>query len=142
MQRRRFLAAAAAALSAPLVAGCAGGSGGGSQVAETTEVAMAASQFDPRNIHVEAGATVTWTNEDSVGHTVTNASDNWTFDQAVDGGGTAAFTFDAAGVYDVYCRYHGTADPLEGMSMKVAVGDATIQEPLGGSTGGSSGAYG
>ena len=102
---------------------------------------MVDSQFDPRNVRVDVGATVTWTNEDVAGHTVTNASDNWSFDETVDGGATASHAFEASGVYDVYCRFHGTAD-LTGMSMKVAVGDATIDQPLGAGGGGGTGPYG
>ena len=134
MHRRRYLAAAAGLL-APLLAGCTdGGSsdGGRAEVVETTDVSMVDSQFDPQNIRVAEGGTVTWTNEDGTTHTVTNASDNWSFDTEVPGGGSTEFTFDSAGVHDAYCRFHGSAD-LSGMSMKIAVGDATIEAPLGGS---------
>lgn len=142
MERRRFLAVSTG-LVAPLVAGCLGGedgNGGGSgdQVARTSDIAMVANQFDPRNVHVSAGTTVTWTNEDGTAHTVTSASDNWSYDEQVSGSDEAAFTFEDSGVYDVYCTFHGSAD-LTGMSMKVGVGDATIEEPLGGSGGGGGG---
>jgi plastocyanin len=136
MERRRLLAACGTAATA-IVAGCLGGGDGGNQVVETAEVSMTGSQFDPRNVHVDAGATATWTNDDSVAHTVTSASDNWSFDAEVAGGEATAHTFDASGVYDVYCAFHGSAD-LTGMSMKVGVGDATIESPLGGSDGGGS----
>lgn len=98
---------------------------------------MVGSQFKPRNIQIATGATVTWMNEDSTAHTVTNASDNWSKDANVLGGEQATHTFDESGVYDVYCTYHGSAD-LSGMSMKIGVGDASIQNPLGG----GGGAYG
>lgn len=144
MQRRDVLTAAIA-LATPAVAGCTGGGDGsdgdgGGEVVRTSEVSMVGSQFDPRNIHVSTGATVTWTNDDSAGHTVTNASDNWSFDQQVPGGESAEFAFEEPGVYDVYCRFHGSAD-LSGMSMKVGVGDATIESPLGGSAQGGGGPY-
>lgn len=136
MRRRTFLAGAAATSAA--VAGCSGGStdGGTTEattdrpVVETTSVAMTNSQFDPRNIAVGTGETVTWTNEDDYAHTVTSASDNWNKDTDVSAGGSTTYTFDDSGVYDVYCELHGSAD-LSGMSMKVAAGDATIEEPLG-----------
>lgn len=154
--KRRNVLEAASAIAAGLLAGCTGGGDGGgdggedgggdgSNVEETANIAMVGSQFDPRNARVDAGTTVTWTNEDSAGHTVTSASDNWDFDATVDGGGEATYTFEDSGVYDVYCRFHGSAD-LTGMSMKIAVGDATIESPLGGgsgsSDGGSGGPYG
>lgn len=147
MNRRTFLTTTGS-IASTTVAGCAGGgdggsASGGSEIVETADVAMVGSQFDPRNIHVPAGATVRWTNENSAAHTVTNASDNWSFDAEVSGGDTAEFTFEESGVYDVYCRFHGSTD-LTGMSMKVGVGDATIEEPLGAgrSSSGGSDPYG
>ncbi|MDG5778015.1 plastocyanin/azurin family copper-binding protein [Haloarculaceae archaeon H-GB2-1] len=139
MDRRTFLATGTF-LATTQVAGCSGGGSGGNggngdQVVETTSVSMTDSQFDPRNVAVESGATVTWTNDDSTDHTVTAASDNWSLDATVPGGASTSHPFEADGVYDVYCRFHGSAD-LTGMSMKVAVGDATISDPLGGSSGG------
>lgn len=97
---------------------------------ETSTVDMVDFQFDPRNVHVDNGPEVTWINQDSTSHTVTNASDNWSKDTVVEGGGETTHTFTDSDVYDVYCRFHGSAD-LSGMSMKISVGDATIQDPLG-----------
>lgn len=134
MKRRQFLVGTAA-VSTAIVAGCSSGSGGGADVVETTSVSMTDSQFDPRNIAVEEGATVTWSNDDGHSHTITSASDNWEKDMEVDGGGESTHTFDESGVYEVYCRFHGSAD-LSGMSMKIAVGDASIDDPLGAGGGG------
>ena len=144
MIRRRAFLGAAATSGLALVAGCTGGSNpGGSggngngeaSVEETSSVSMTGSQFDPRNIHVDTGTTVTWTNDDNFEHTVTSASDNWDKDSSVAGGEETTFTFEESGVYDVYCSNHGGSD-LSGMSMKVGVGDATIESPLGGGGGG------
>src|SRR5918997_189668 len=53
-----------------LGAGCSGGSEDAEAVA-ATEVRMAKSyRFDPKTIEIEAGQTVTWTNEDNFTHTV------------------------------------------------------------------------
>ncbi|MFB6086330.1 MAG: hypothetical protein ABEJ84_05940 [Halodesulfurarchaeum sp.] len=49
-------------------------------------------------------------------------------------------TFEESGVYEAYCSYHGSAS-LSGMSMKIAVGDATIEDPLGESSDGDGGIY-
>lgn len=151
--RRHFLRASGAAAVAITVAGCSGGSddsggttdtagGGSAAVKETTEVALTGSQFEPRNISIDPGATVTWTNEDGYAHTVTSASNNWSFDKEVSAGGSVSYTFEKSDVYDVYCKFHGSAE-LTGMSMKIAVGDATIASPLGTNSGddGSSGGY-
>ncbi|MFB6304485.1 MAG: cupredoxin domain-containing protein [Haloferacaceae archaeon] len=121
------------------VAGCS--ADGGTAGVETSSVSMVDEQFDPRNVRVDAGTTVTWTNEDPTAHTVTSASDDWNVDVEVPGGETVSHTFENAGVYGVYCRFHGSRD-LTGMSMKVAVGDATIAEPLGDGGDGGGGAYG
>lgn len=140
LRKRRFLAVTAAS-TVPLVAGCTGTNNGGSggedaTVEETSDVSMTGNQFQPRNIHVDAGMTVTWTNDDGFEHTVTSASDNWDKDTSVSGGGQATHTFKNSDVYDVYCTIHGGSD-LSRMSMKVGVGDATIESPLGGDSGGS-----
>jgi plastocyanin len=61
--------------------------------------------FDPSNLTVKTGTTVTWTNMDGVNHTVT--SDTGLFDSGELGkGGTFSFTFDKAGVYTYYCVPH------------------------------------
>ena len=65
----RFLLPAVAA-AALVVAGC-GGSGASNEPVATSEVSMAKSYvFEPRVIEIEAGETVTWTNDDNFTHTV------------------------------------------------------------------------
>lgn len=138
MERRTFIATTGC-VSALAVAGCTGGSD--PAVEETTDVTMVDSQFDPRNIHADAGSTVSWTNEDETSHTVAAASDNWAKDSEVAAGAETTHTFEESGVYDVYCRFHGDAD-LSGMSMKVGIGTATIESPVGdGGDGDSDGGY-
>lgn len=130
--RREFLRSAVAG-GLVLVAGCAGGGtdpGNGTTENGPATVSMTQSQFDPRNSNVDTGATVTWTNDSGVDHTVTSASANWEEDVVVASGEETTHTFEESGVYEVYCSYHGSAD-LSGMSMKVGVGGATIEEPLG-----------
>ncbi len=138
MQRRKFLTTSAT-ISIGISTGCLEGDGqqentegknGQTSIQETNSVSMVNSQFSPRNIHIDIGTTVTWTNDDGFGHTITSASDNWEKDTEVSGGGSTTYTFEESGVYDVYCRFHGSED-LSGMSMKIAVGNATIQSPLG-----------
>lgn len=131
LTRRTFLGTTGTSVAFGL-AGCSGGSGdgGGTDIPETTTIAMVDTQFDPRNTHVDTGATVTWENEDDTAHTVTSASDNWSKDAEVAGGEQTTHTFEQAEVYEVYCTFHGSTD-LSGMSMKIGVGDATIEDPLG-----------
>lgn len=143
MLKRRAVLNGLATGAVVLLAGCSGGSqpGGSASVEETSSVSMTGSQFAPRNVHVATGTEVTWTNDDSTEHTVTSASDNWSKDAVVPAGQQTTHTFRESGVYEVYCRYHGSAD-LSGMSMKVGVGDASIDDPLGGGGGGGGGGYG
>lgn len=137
ISRRQFLTVVTA-VGASSITGCLGDGSGGEESSdetdivneETSEVSMSGSQFHPRNIHVDVGTTVTWVNEDSTDHTVTNASDNWRFDETVTGGESVEYTFEDSGVYDVYCSFHGFEN-LTGMSMKIGVGEATIENPLG-----------
>jgi len=62
---------------------------------------------------ISAGSTVTFVNNDSVGHTVTNgengvAAADALFDEPLADGGTFEFTFDTPGVYQVTCKIHST----------------------------------
>jgi plastocyanin len=99
--KRRFLASAVSAL-ALLAVGC-GGSGDATPVA-TTEVTMAKSyRFDPEVIRIEAGETVTWTNEDNFTHTVEVEGQP---DREVGQGESVSITFDEPGTYDYVCTLH------------------------------------
>ena len=65
------------------------------------------------DITIAAGSTVTWVNNDSVGHTVTNGENgspatDALFDEPVADGGTFEFTLDSPGVYLVTCRIHSS----------------------------------
>lgn len=64
--------------------------------------------FDSNNITVKVGTTVTWTNKDSVAHTVT--ADSPSSDAPASGdianGQTYSFTFNKAGTYAYHCQIH------------------------------------
>lgn len=64
--------------------------------------------FNPGTITVKAGTKVTWTNEDSVSHTVT--ADNPSSDAPASGniakGQSYSFTFTKAGTYAYHCTPH------------------------------------
>jgi plastocyanin len=100
MRKFLFPAVAAAALVA---AGCAG-SGESSEPVATTEVEMVKSyRFDPKVIEVEAGDTVTWTNEDNFTHTVQVDGQE---DHEVGTGESVSITFDTPGTYRYVCTLH------------------------------------
>ncbi len=99
---RKFLLPAVAA-AAVFAAGC-GGSGESSQPVATSEVQMVKSyRFDPKVIEIEAGQTVTWTNEDNFTHTVQVDGQE---DHKVEQGESVEITFDEPGNYDYVCTLH------------------------------------
>jgi amicyanin len=73
--------------------------------AETTDVTIAGFSFQPAEITVPVGSTVTWTNQDSVIHTVT-ARDG-TFDSGnLSHNETFSHTFQESGTFEYYCTIH------------------------------------
>jgi plastocyanin len=98
---RKYLLSVVAA-AAVFTAGC-GGSGTSEPVA-ATEVEMVKSySFDPKVIEIEAGDTVTWTNEDNFTHTVQVDGQE---DHKVEQGESVEITFDEPGTYDYVCTLH------------------------------------
>lgn len=65
--------------------------------------------FSPNNISVKAGMTVSWTNLDSVSHTVT--ADTPSADAPASGtlskGDSYSFKFTKAGTYKYHCNFYG-----------------------------------
>jgi plastocyanin len=130
MKRWLLLLLACAALSL-VVAGCGGddddGGGGGAQNDEQpaesgggggaekesgggagggTQVAMKGIKFNPASVRVSAGDTVTWTNDDTVGHDVTGDGFKSGDPGAMQNGDTFEHTFDKAGTFDYVCTVH------------------------------------
>src|SRR3990167_355011 len=61
--------------------------------------------FSPATLTIKAGETVTWTNQDSAGHSAT--ADDTTFDTGVlNQGQSGSFTFSKAGAFTYYCSVH------------------------------------
>lgn len=72
--------------------------------------------FNPAVLSVPTGTTVTWTNGDSVAHTVT--SDTGAFESGnLAKGQSFSYTFNTAGTYDYICSIHPS------MKGKVVVGE-------------------
>lgn len=73
--------------------------------AETNEVKIEDFAFSPATIKVKKGTTVTWTNNDSVAHTVTG--DNGGPDsEPIAQGSTYSYTFNETGTFDYHCKPH------------------------------------
>jgi len=99
--RSRFLLPLAAL--ALVAAGC-GGAGESDEPVATTEVTMAKSyRFDPHTIEIEAGQSVTWTNDDNFTHTVQVDGQE---DHEVEPGESVSIEFDDPGAYRYVCRLH------------------------------------
>lgn len=67
--------------------------------------------YDPAEVTVSVGATVTWTNDDTAAHTVTSGTPtdgpDGIFDSSiVMSGNTFEYTFEEAGDYDYFCIVH------------------------------------
>lgn len=78
------------------------------------DVAIIDFEYEPKEITVTPGTTVRWTNEDRFGHTVTAGDPrepeglfDGTLGETIDGAGeTFEYTFDEAGTFPYYCRFH------------------------------------
>ena len=74
------------------------------QAVEST-VTIANYSYSPATLTIKVGDTVTWTNQDSVGHTAT-ADDN-SFDTGIlTKGKSGTITFNKAGTYPYHCTPH------------------------------------
>lgn len=63
--------------------------------------------FNPSSVTVKTGTTVTWVNNDSVPHDITNDPDGSKFkSQTLQQGENFKFTFDTAGTFPYYCGIH------------------------------------
>ena len=71
------------------------------------DVKIASFAFDPPTLTIQAGTTVTWTNEDSAAHTVV-ADDNSFSSKNLSKGDTFSFTFAQAGTYTYRCGIHAS----------------------------------
>ena len=75
--------------------------------AADTMVVVKLFQFQPAQLQVKLGTTVTWVNEDEILHTVTLDDKAGGFDAPLDGKGKQfSFRFTQPGVYRYYCDRH------------------------------------
>lgn len=71
------------------------------------EVSIADFAYSPESITVKAGTAVTWTNQDTVGHTVTTEDGSEGPDSETLAKGDAySYTFNTPGTYNYYCAPH------------------------------------
>ncbi len=98
-----------------------GGGGGGGGGVPANQVWMQGTAFNPATRTVAVHTTVTWINQDPIGHTVTKSSGPGAAFDSGTLGQSAQFqvTFDSAGTYEYYCKIHGS--PGAGMHGTVVV---------------------
>lgn len=72
-------------------------------VTSASAISIQGFAFSPATLTVKKGTTVTWTNNDSVIHTIKSASFN---SGNLAKGDTFKFTFDTAGTFDYSCGVH------------------------------------
>lgn len=101
------------AIGLALAGGDGGGGGGesasaGGSAMGTTEVTIADFDFEPPAIEVDAGAKVSFTNEDSAVHTATSEEEGLFDSDDVEQGQTQTVTFDKTGTFAYFCVYHPT----------------------------------
>jgi plastocyanin len=104
-----FAICATLLLAFGLLAGCGGPSipptAGGTAAGNGLQVIMTNRAYDPQQITVKVGDTVTWVNQDSPQHDV--VANNGEFKSKLfDKGQSFSFTFTKAGTYPYYCSIH------------------------------------
>lgn len=95
-----------------LGAGCtsgvpAGQLGPAASVPSQPTVSIANLSFQPTNLTVASGTSVTWTNNDSMPHTVT-ADDGSFNSDTIQSGGSFSHTFTTIGTVAYHCSFHGS----------------------------------
>lgn len=73
---------------------------------DAVEVAIKDLAYNPATLTVPVGSTVTWTNDDTVPHTVTAKDRAALQSGTLDAGQTYRETFDDPGTFDYFCEFH------------------------------------
>ena len=102
-----------------ILAACSANTGS-SAASGGTVVKIVGLAYDPTSLTVKAGTMVTFQNNDTVDHTLTNGKDgkpdaNPLFDKDLPVGKSETVTFSTAGTFNVTCKIHST------MNMTVTV---------------------
>ena len=127
-RRTRVLSLAAAAWL--LLAACDSGppttTGLATPTAQDEAVQMANIAFTPASVTVTPGSTVTWTNNDSVPHTVSFGDQGPQNSQTIDPGGTFQALFEGAGSYAYLCTLHpAMSGVVEVVDAETGAGETT-----------------
>ena len=107
--RLRTAAVVALALGAVACGGASGGdpdATGGAGSDGSGAVSITGFKFVEADIEVDAGTEVTWTNEDTVAHTVEDSGDLFPESAELAKGETFSFVYESAGTYPYICGIH------------------------------------
>lgn len=75
----------------------------------TDKVTITNFAFSPASITVKKGTTVTWTNQDSTAHTVTeNDGKTGPNSGTLENGKSYSFTYDSVGTFSYHCTFHSS----------------------------------
>lgn len=69
------------------------------------EIFMINTTFDPPNLTISQGTTITWINQDNIAHTTTSNDGLWD-SGTMNNGDTFSYTFDNTGTFDYRCAIH------------------------------------
>ncbi len=78
----------------------------GTQVEQTNTIKISSFAFSPSSTTIKAGMTVTWTNQDSVKHTVTSDSGSELSSPEISNGQSYSHTFNTKGAFSYHCAIH------------------------------------
>jgi plastocyanin len=119
-------------------------SAGRARAANPDSVDIVNLAYNPAELTVQAGDTVTWTNNDGVGHTATSdAGAPAAFDSStIAPSGTFQFTFDVVGTYAYHCNIHAFMHGTVVVEAAAASASATAIPSVPNSAAGSSGSVG
>ena len=112
----------ALSLGAPAAMAGGGCHGGEFNDARGVKVDLVSACFSPTVIRIQPGQRVTWTNQDSMVHTVTGAAYRWGSTNELGTHQSISFRFAASGVFPYFCVIH------PGMVGAVVVGDGTSSD--------------
>jgi plastocyanin len=99
--------------------GAVGSSTARTDAASSAVVSIDNFSFDPKELMITAGTTVTWVNADDLPHTATSTASPPLFDsKTLDKDDKFSFQFNTPGTYEFFCKLHPT------MTGKVIVNDA------------------
>lgn len=113
--RRELIVTAGALVTTGVLAGC-------SEMTQSQggNVSISNEGFDPCNLEISSGSSVSWENESDSRYTLLSASDNWDMEAEMPAGSATNYEFGTDGVY---------VAELEEMNarMKIAVGSADLE---------------